>query len=287
MDPIEIEVVEEFVTCPNCGTNNRIRSHAATVRPICGKCRAPLTGRSSTSSRSFYSYVRAHREALCAYAAALVLIGLYVAIGMHHPAPPVLATQSIPLPTRKPETKPESIPTSTPPQRSIPSAGQYDDIAYIRKHQAEITAQTPTPPKPPALSEPELPLPYQGVYDLFEGYDAPRARCPLHLKTRTDGSYYFVKLEGWYSRQPVARYFVHAGETFNTHVPPGSYRLKYANGQHWYGAQHLFGPNTVYSMADARLDFTEDTDGYTGLTIELILQINGNLSTKQLRKEEF
>ena len=145
----------------------------------------------------------------------------------------------------------------------------------------------PPPKQSPMFSEPEQPLPNHGVYYKSSLFDADQAKCPLTVKTSSDSSYYLVKLEDWNSRQLVALYFVYAGQDLDVLVPPGSYRLKYANGIHWYGHKYLFGPDTSVSMAEARFDFTQDTEGYNGHTIELILQENGNLNTKRLRKEEF
>lgn len=145
----------------------------------------------------------------------------------------------------------------------------------------------PPPKQKVAFSEPEQPLPNHGVYYTSSFFDTYRAKCPFQLKTRSDSSYYLVKLEDWNSRQLVALYFVYGGQDLDVSVPPGSYRLKYANGSHWYGHKYLFGPDTSVSMADSRLDFTEDAEGYNGHTIELILQDNGNLNTTRLRKEDF
>ena len=283
----EVKVVEELVACPKCGTDNRVRSHAAKMRPVCGKCRSHLPERSgpSMSFPSFLLFAQAHQMAIIGCAVVVVLVGsiLWGSCREHHPSPSV-ATQSTPPVTHESETTPTSVAS---PRPKVPIAVQDDESSYIQKHKTEIVVYTPPPAPPPLFAEPELPLPRHGVYEIYDTYDSTRARCPLDIKTRADGSFYFIKLEGWFSRQTVALYFVHAGVILDTHVPPGSYRLKYANGQHWYGVKHLFGPDTTVSMADMKLDFTQDAKGYTGHTIELILQMYGNLSTKRLRKEDF
>ena len=81
--------------------------------------------------------------------------------------------------------------------------------------------------------------------------------------------------------------FIRGGERLETLLPLGSYELRYAAGKTWYGTEHLFGPDTAYSRADERLDFRESPTGYSGYTIELFLQIDGNLETKSIRPEDF
>lgn len=130
-------------------------------------------------------------------------------------------------------------------------------------------------------------MPKHGPYATSSLFVATQAKCPLVIKTRSDSSHYFIKLEDWNSKQCVALYFIDAGQDLKVSVPPGSYRVKYANGIRWYGDKYLFGPKTSVAMADKRLDFSENADGYTGHTIEFILQENGNLDTKPLRKEDF
>lgn len=140
-------------------------------------------------------------------------------------------------------------------------------------------------PAAPVFNEPQMPLPDHGVFSSAFGY--LHEGCPFKLRTRADSGFYLVKLEEWYTQREVATYFVYGGMLLETLIPPNSYRLKYANGQLWYGRQFLFGPDTAYSVANAKLDFTETSDGYNGHTIELILQRHGNLSTKQIRPADF
>lgn len=72
-----------------------------------------------------------------------------------------------------------------------------------------------------------------------------------------------------------------------TTVPVGSYEIKYATGQEWFGPILDFGESASYARCDDRFDFTQDDDGYTGYTIELILQTDGNLQTDPIPAEDF
>ena len=128
-----------------------------------------------------------------------------------------------------------------------------------------------------------VPLPYSGHEKTY--YDSSPL-APLTIKTSA-GSHYFVKVVEWYSDKVFLTFFVRGGESVETLLPLGSYKIKYASGLKWYGEKYLFGPNTVYSFADKRLDFIQDTRGYSGYTIELIKQLNGNLHTKDILPEQW
>jgi hypothetical protein len=76
-----------------------------------------------------------------------------------------------------------------------------------------------------------------------------------------------------------------------TKVPLGRFILKYATGDAWCGENDLFGNQTQFNKANADLRFArqEFYDGYTliGHTVELILQINGNLKTSRISRQTF
>jgi hypothetical protein len=76
-----------------------------------------------------------------------------------------------------------------------------------------------------------------------------------------------------------------------SNVPLGQFVLKYATGNSWCGENDLFGSETEFDKADANMRFSrqDSDDGYTmiGHTIELILQINGNLKTSRISREAF
>jgi hypothetical protein len=52
--------------------------------------------------------------------------------------------------------------------------------------------------------------------------------------------------------------FIRAGQTVEVAVPFGSYKVKIASGQTWYGDAVRFGPNTSYAILDAVFDFTKE-----------------------------
>jgi hypothetical protein len=73
----------------------------------------------------------------------------------------------------------------------------------------------------------------------------------------------------------------------STKVPLGSYKIKYAVGNQWYGERYLFGPETSYYMADKRFDFELRGDHIRGYSIDLLLQLNGNLQAKPISPKDF
>lgn len=104
---------------------------------------------------------------------------------------------------------------------------------------------------------------------------------PLKIKTNV-GSHYWVKIVSAYNKEVVS-YFIRGGETLDVKLPIGSYVVKYAYGDTWYGREHLFGENTRYSQADEVLDFYYGQ----GYVIELIQQLDGNLHTTAIDASQF
>jgi hypothetical protein len=70
-------------------------------------------------------------------------------------------------------------------------------------------------------------------------------------------------------------------------MPPlGRYEIRYAVVRDWYGPDR-FGPFSSFSKADKVFAFRQDGLRITGFTIELILQVNGNLRTESIDAEDF
>lgn len=72
--------------------------------------------------------------------------------------------------------------------------------------------------------------------------------------------------------------FLVGGTPFKTRMPLGTYTLKYASGQTWYGKKLRFGSETQYAKADKDFHFYADGSRIHGVRIELILQVSGNLT---------
>ena len=135
----------------------------------------------------------------------------------------------------------------------------------------------------PQFNEPQKPLPYNG---LVKNHTNEKCVAPLKIITKSD-MHYYVKIVNWYTNQLVQTIFIRAGGTVETTVPLGSYKIKYAVGETWYGETHRFGPATLYSEAEKKFDFQVIGNQSFGYTIELFLHPDGNLHTKRLLPNEF
>jgi len=129
-----------------------------------------------------------------------------------------------------------------------------------------------------------LPLPNNGSVNR---YHTSEAIAPLEIKTRGNSGFYYVKLVDFDTKKPVLTVFIYGGRIVNIDVPLGSFELKYATGDTWYGTKQLFGPNTACSKADKRFDFKQIGNQVSGYAVELYLQVDGNLATAPIPLSEF
>ena len=138
----------------------------------------------------------------------------------------------------------------------------------------------------PSFNELPMPLPLNGDEETFHNQAEV---APLQIKTPVNSveHHHFIKIVPAYAENTVKTIFIRSGNTINTKMPLGSYKIKYATGKTWYGTEHLFGPETIYSEADKTFIFARKENGYSGFTIELILQQFGNLRTQRIPKSDW
>lgn len=153
-------------------------------------------------------------------------------------------------------------------------------LAYNEKKKK---AAPSTPPPRPTFTEPELTPPVSGE---MHQYTTKNGVAPLQIRS-SSGSNYLVKLDDVTTGQPVLSVFVCGGQTEEINVPLGTYVVKYASGDRWFGYTHLFGPDTQYSKADQTFSFTFDGYQYSGYTVTLYKVQNGNLSTSKISPDDF
>jgi hypothetical protein len=110
--------------------------------------------------------------------------------------------------------------------------------------------------------------------------------APLQIQTST-GSNYLVRLYDVSTERVVLSVFIQGGRTEEIKAPLGTYVIKYASGETWYGYHHLFGSSTQYTKADELFSFTFDGDRYVGYTVTLYKVANGNLQTSRISADEF
>ncbi|MGH8502544.1 MAG: hypothetical protein ACREVE_08730 [Gammaproteobacteria bacterium] len=138
-------------------------------------------------------------------------------------------------------------------------------------------------PSRPAFNQPIMPLPASGT---VRNYTDQERVAPFQINTSA-GANYLVKLEEVGTSRDVADIFAIGGSTVEVRVPLGSYIVKYASGQNWYGYEYLFGPETSYNKADTTFRFRDDGYQISGYTITLYRVAHGNMQTRQISASDF
>lgn len=136
----------------------------------------------------------------------------------------------------------------------------------------------------PSFDAPPLTLPVNGA---IVRYNSLPSLAPLTIVTQPGTGHHFVKVVDWASGGTVLTIFVHGGSRASTDVPLGSYELRYAVGDTWYGPALCFGKKTKYARPKARLEFSRTPRGYQGHTVTLIPQVGGNLATERISADDF
>lgn len=145
-------------------------------------------------------------------------------------------------------------------------------------------ASKPGPPVSPRLPPiPKQPLPDSGE---VVNFTAAERIAPLEIRG-TQGSHYLIKLVDANTHAPVLTVFVRSGTTVKIDVPLGTYEVKSASGDTWYGEKHLFGPKTAYSRADKIFEFNVVEDKVHGYTFTLYKVPHGNLNFSTIRADGF
>lgn len=141
----------------------------------------------------------------------------------------------------------------------------------------------PMPHFPTASQLRVLTLPPSGETKNFSN---GAAVAPFQIKAPA-GSNFVVKLDDASTLQPALTIFVRGGETVKVHVPLGTYVVKYAFGENWYGDNDLFGPETRYSRAERPFVFQKEGGQYTGYSLTLSEPAKGNLKAAGINADEF
>lgn len=162
-------------------------------------------------------------------------------------------------------------------------SGGYEPSAYSPSSLNYAPSQGVAEPERPAFLEPTLPIQSKILKNTRPFYDA----APFEVETPPGGGYY-LKLVDANSGDVVVTILVKGGEKYEAEVPLGSYRLRYATGQNWYGEEHLFGPDeTSYYVASDIFEFSIEGNYYVGNTLVLKKMLNGNLDTHKIPAENF
>jgi hypothetical protein len=128
---------------------------------------------------------------------------------------------------------------------------------------------------------PEQPLPENG-YGVFR-FNQPAADSKLRVSPRGEQGHVVLKVEGADDARLVCWIFIRQGESAETSIPSGAYRLKLACGKRWYGEEHLFGPGASYSAITTEIKIPT----HTAYTIDLHPSTGGTLMQRTLRPQDF
>ncbi|WP_446739809.1 hypothetical protein [Psychrobacter sp. A3] len=136
----------------------------------------------------------------------------------------------------------------------------------------------------PAETLPTVAKPSSGIY--AQNLNGQQAIAPLEIRTDS-GSDYYVKVVNAANDNDTLAIYIHGGETVEVEVPLGSYEIRYASGNDWYGDKGLFGIETSYNKADELFTFSDTGYQISGYTITLYQVANGNLQTKSIDESQF
>lgn len=136
-----------------------------------------------------------------------------------------------------------------------------------------------------ALKAMKKPLPKSGVHRSLFGKS--RGDWPPFRINNGPGENALIKLVRESDGVEVISIFVRAGETVDVAVPLGSYRVKIAAGQTWYGDEIRFGPKTHYGKFSSIFDFRVDGSELAGHEVSLSRVANGNLQKLDIDANQF
>jgi len=146
---------------------------------------------------------------------------------------------------------------------------------------------TPTPTPTVALQ----PRPESGhVFYVNPTWSDEDRIAPFSIETKGTDDFYIklVDVGELTGETRAIEFYIRGGDTVHIDVPIGIYELRYAAGSSWRGEDHLFGDGTSYHKAADFFTCYEDDDGFiNGWTVELYLQENGNLETREIGPSEF
>ncbi len=148
----------------------------------------------------------------------------------------------------------------------------------------ETTTETTT-----VVTETTIPYETEAKPDtgLVNRYSKKSRVAPFTVKTSDDGVDYFVKLVNQETGDVDYEYYIHEGETLSVEVALGTYTLKYASGEIWYGTEHLFGPDTEYYEGGDDLRFYQSSTTIHGFSVTLYKVVGGNFDTTKIDPEDF
>lgn len=245
----------KLVRCARCGVSNRLATAALRRAPICGNCHGRLPEP---------AHIRVARTVIAYKYWVILAMVVTVPIAFDQARLQFKSASTAPMPRARPSPPvPLAAPPAAPP--------------------AQFTLPGVTIIQPVAESYPAIAVD-QGVMFRIAGRELV---APFRVVTPGGIENYYLKLVDAGTGATAMAAFIHSGETFETNVPLGAFRVRYAIGTVWYGTDHLFGAGTRYREADKTFEFAVIGSQVNGYTVELIRQPKGNLHTRDIAGTDF
>ena len=108
-------------------------------------------------------------------------------------------------------------------------------------------------------------------------------KSKLRIVSREGQGHWVVKVFDATNSNLVCWFFIQQGQSAETPIPAGTYRLKLACGQRWYGEKHLFGPRASYSAIANKIIIPHRAD----YQIDLHRSAGGSLEEEAIRSQDF
>ncbi len=254
---------ERIILCLGCGQQNRPRSDARLDLVKCARCSQPLG-----QARARPGLDR--RKLL-----ALLLVGGLVGYLVY----------------KHKSSLPQSPASAASTHERIISPDELfgrpiDRVPNTYKHTAQegtsTSGETPAPEiggTPLPTLKPALPVPIST--GLVWARPGRERIAPLEIRTPSAYNYFITLVDVTDEAEEVTVY-IEGGRTFTADVPLGTYELYYDSGKIWYGEDQLFGPDTASFRAEKQFTFNLEGNSVSGYTIELVLQVGGNLSVTRI-----
>ncbi len=137
-----------------------------------------------------------------------------------------------------------------------------------------------------AVEKKALPKPVAQTPGLVYNRSGHNGEGPFTIVT-LPGANYFVKLVDRRTGKDTIGIYVIGGRRMEVKIPSGSYELRVASGDLWYGEGAWFGVATQFEASNDLFDFRRLDYSTSGYIVELYDRPDGNLEMHPIRAADF
>jgi tetratricopeptide (TPR) repeat protein len=200
-------------------------------------------------------------------------------------------------------TKPtQTTSTSSPVAPSQPYVRSLPDLPYAT-YKPVPPRQLDLSPIPPAVAAPPIEVLENRPTAVLK-HIRRRGSAPFKVITEA-GANYLIKLINTADPTDWLEVYIKSGDDYSTTVPVGTYYVHAASGYNWQGSKDHFGKDTKYiEFQDSKgetsgkptvIRFSQNTQrvgrrimtSTQGHTLSIKAAIDGNITQKEIRKEDF